>query len=239
MAAAQTAPTGDATATGPATAATAGTGVEAIAEVVEKAPVRPARKAAREKVVAALLAGVGSLVVLLTVGRGWAHGDVTTPITFRVTATGAQLTGVPYALGLAGLAGGLALFAVRRIGRYFVGAILALAGAGTVYAVADRLSRLDSALRTQAGVQGLGSDATFVDVDNNLVPYLTILGGVILCLAGVYTLVRGRTWSGLGGRYEAPAAQAEQAELKPVGRVTSRDLWDAQGRGNDLTDLAE
>jgi uncharacterized membrane protein (TIGR02234 family) len=236
MAAAQTAPAGDATATGPATAERTVTEVDGVAEVVEKAPVSPARKAAREKVTAALIAAVGSILVLLTVGRGWAHGDVTTPITFRVTATGSQLTGVPYALGLAGLAGGLALFAVRRIGRYLVGAVIALAGAGTVYAVADRLSRLDSALRTQAGVQGLGSDAKFVDIDNNLVPYLTILGGVILCAAGIYTLVRGRTWSGLGGRYEAPAAQAA---AKPAGEVTSRDLWDAQGRGSDLTEPAD
>ena len=236
MAAAQTAPAGDATAPWPTTATSTATEVDGLAEVTEKAPVRPARKAAREKVVAALLAAVGSIVVLLTVGRGWAHGDVTTPITFKVTATGSQLTGVPYALGLAGLAGGLALFAVRRIGRYFVGAILALAGAGTVYAVADRLSSLDTALRTQASTQGLGADARFVDVDNNLVPYLTILGGVILLAAGIYTLVRGRTWSGLGNRYEAPAARTE---IKPASEMTSRDLWDAQGRGNDPTDLAE
>lgn len=239
MAAAQTAPAGDATATEPAAAKPAVTEVDGIAEVTEvteQSLVRPARKAGREKVLAALLAAVGSIVVLLTVGRGWAHGDVTTPITFRVTATGSQLTAVPYALGLAGLAGALALFAVRRIGRYFVGLILALAGAGTVYAVADRLSSLDSALRTQAAAKGLGADARFVDVDNNLVPYLTILGGVILFAAGIYTLARGRSWSGLGGRYEAPAARAE---VTPAGPVTSRDLWDAQGRGNDLTDLTE
>ena len=127
MAAAQTAPAAD----------------EGAATVTEQAPVRPARRAARAKGTAALLAAVGSGVILLTIGRGWAHGDVTSPITFRVTATGSQLTGVPYALGLAGLAGALALFAVRRIGRYLVGAVLVLAGAGTVYAVADRLSRLD------------------------------------------------------------------------------------------------
>ena len=227
MAAAQTAPAGDA----PTTAVTE---VDGIAEVTEQAPVRPARKAARAKGLAALLAAVGAGIVLLTIGRGWAHGDVTTPITFKVTATGSQLTGVPYALGLAGLAGALALFAVRRIGRYFVGAVLALAGAGSVYAVADRLSSLDDALRTQAGLDGLGYDAKFIDVDNNLWPYLTILGGVILCLAGIYTLARGRAWAGLGSRYEAPATQAE---AKPAaGPVTSRDLWDAQGRGNDLTE---
>jgi uncharacterized membrane protein (TIGR02234 family) len=204
--------------------------------VTEQAPVRPARKAARAKGLAALLAALGAGVVLLTIGRGWAHGEVTTPIVFKVTATGSQLTGVPYALGLAGLAGALALFAVRRIGRYLVGAVLALAGAGTVYAVADRLSSLDGALRTQAGTQGLGSDAVISSVDNTLWPYVTILGGVLLCLAGVYTLARGRSWSGLGSRYESPAARAPRtAQAKPADEVTARDLWDAQGRGTDLT----
>ena len=204
------------------------------AEVTEQPLVRPARKATRAKTLAALLAAVGAGVVLLTIGRGWAHGDVTQPITFKVTATGSQLTGVPYALGLAGLAGALALFAVRRIGRYLVGAVLTLAGAGAVYAVADRLSRLDQALHTQAAAQGLGADTTISNIDNSLWPYLTILGGVILCLAGIYTLVRGGGWSGLGNRYEAPAAQ--QAAAKPAAEVTARDLWDAQGRGADLTE---
>ena len=221
MAAAQTASAEDATS------------VTGVAEVTEQAQVRPARKAGRAKGLAALLAAVGSGVVLLTIGRAWAHGDVTTPITFKVTATGSQLTGVPYALGVAGLAGALALFAVRRIGRYFVGGILTLAGAGTVYAVADRLSSLDLALRTQAGAEGLGANAKMSNIDNSLWPYLTILGGVILCLAGIYTLARGRSWSGLGSRYDAPAAKPV---AKPTGPVTARDMWDAQGRGNDLTE---
>jgi uncharacterized membrane protein (TIGR02234 family) len=226
MAAAQTAPAspeGETTVT-----------QDGAATITEQAAVRPARSSARSKGMAALLAAVGSGVILLTIGRGWAHGWVTSPIKFDVTASGSQLTGVPYALGLAGLAGALALFAVRRIGRYFVGAVLALAGAGTVYAVADRLSKLDDALRSQAATQGLGADDRFSNVDNTLWPYLTILGGVLLCAAGIYTLARGRGWSGLGNRYEAPAAQDEKAAA-PGAAMTSRDLWDAQGRGTDLT----
>lgn len=204
--------------------------------VTEQQAVRPARKAGRNKALAALLAALGSGIILLTIGRGWAHGEVTSPITFHVTASGSQLTSVPYALGLAGLAGALALFAVKRIGRYFVGAVLALAGAGSVYAVADRLSSLDDALHTQAGIQGLGSETKISGIENSLWPYLTILGGVLLCLAGIYTLARGRAWSGLGGQYDAPAEQAARAAAaRAAGPVTSRDLWDAQARGNDLT----
>ena len=230
MAAAPTAPSASGSPAGDATV----TAAEAGATVTEQPAVRGARSSAKAKGLAALLAAVGAGVIVLTIGRGWAHGDVTSPITFKVTASGSQLTGVPYALGLAGLAGALALFAVRRIGRYLVGAVLALAGAGTVYAVADRLSKLDDALRAQAGTQGLGADAKIVDIDNTLWPYVTILGGVLLCLAGLYTLLRGRTWSGLGSRYEAPATAA--AAGKPAGQVTARDLWDAQGRGSDLTE---
>jgi uncharacterized membrane protein (TIGR02234 family) len=211
---------------------------ESAATVTEQPKVRPARRAARAKVTAALLAALGSGVILLTIGRGWAHGEVTMPITFKVSASGSQLTGVPYALGLAGLAGSVALLAVRKLGRYLVGALLALAGAGTVYAVADRLGSLDSALRASAGSQGLGSDAVISGVQNTVWPYLTVLGGVVLCLAGIYPLVRGRGWSGLGGRYESPAAAPSSASAaRPAAEreVTSRDIWDAQGRGNDLT----
>ena len=39
-------------------------------------------------------------------------------------------------------------------------------------------------LRTQAGTQGLGSDAVISSVHDTLWPYLTVLGGVLLCLAG-------------------------------------------------------
>jgi uncharacterized membrane protein (TIGR02234 family) len=230
MAAAQTVPAS------PQGEATTVTTQDGAATITEQSSVRPARSSARAKGLAALLAAVGAGVILLTIGRGWAHGYVTSPIKFDVTASGSQLTGVPYGLGLAGLAGALALFAVRRIGRYFVGAVLALAGAGTVYAVADRLSGLDAALRTQAATQGLGADDKFVGVDNTLWPYLTILGGVLLCLAGIYTLARGRSWSGLGNRYEAPATAAAPKAAAPGAAVTSRDMWDAQGRGTDLTE---
>jgi uncharacterized membrane protein (TIGR02234 family) len=220
----------------PAPAQAPASAPESAATVTEQARVRPARRAARAKVTAALLAALGSGVILLTIGRGWAHGEVTTPITFKVSASGSQLTGAPYALGLAGLAGSVALLAVRNVGRYLVGALLALAGAGSVYAVADRLSSMDAALRASAGAQGLGSDAVISGVRDTAWPYLTIVGGVLLFLAGLYPLVRGRGWSGLGGRYENPAASAS-AEARPEAarEVTARDIWDAQGRGNDLT----
>jgi uncharacterized membrane protein (TIGR02234 family) len=213
---------------------------------------KPARPGSREKVLAALLAAVGAGLVLASAGRSWAHGTLTAPVRLPVSANGSDLTGVPFALGLAGLAGAVALFAVRRIGRYAVGAVLLAAGVGAVVAVAGRLSHLDSTLLAKAAAEAAAADARIIDVGNSAWPYLTIAGGVLIALSGAYTLVRGRSWSGLSNRYEraaaataasvaAPAADssaavtAESATSAPDAELTSRDLWDALNRGADPT----
>jgi len=47
-------------------------------------------------------------------------------------------------------------------------------------------------------------------------------------MGGVLTVVRGRTWKGLGSSYEARGA-------KPVEPVTDKGVWDALDRGDDPT----
>ncbi len=51
---------------------------------------------------------------------------------FPLTAKGSDVTGVPAALAIVGLAALVAVFAVRSSGRFLVSALLALSGAGTV-----------------------------------------------------------------------------------------------------------
>lgn len=209
-----------------------------------------AKAGTREKIAAALLAAVGAALVLASDGRGWASAAVTTPVHLSVQATGSSLTPLPYALGLAALAGAIALFAVRRIGRYLVGAVLLAAGFGTVAAVAANLGRLDGTQLARIAEQTLGASAAQLGpVDNTAWPYVTIAGGVLVALAGVLTLMRGRSWSGLSSRYErqaaAPAASASSAKpgspvpsaasTAPTAEPTSRDLWDALNRGTDPT----
>jgi uncharacterized membrane protein (TIGR02234 family) len=218
---------------------------------------RPGRTATREKVLAALLAAAGAGLILMSDSRGWADGTVTAPVRLSVEATGSSLTTLPYALGLAGLAGAVALFAVRRIGRYLVGLVLLGAGAGTVGAVAANLGHLDGATLAKAAEQTLGSSAAQLGgVTNTAWPYVTIAGGVLVALSGLLTLARGRSWSGLSNRYEvapgtsgtraraadsaAPAAAPASAAVPAAARAsaaepTSRDLWDALNRGADPT----
>lgn len=207
---------------------------------------RPARSATRAKVTAALLAAAGAGLILASDGRGWADATVTSPVRLSVHATGSSITSLPYALGLAGLAGAVALFAVRRIGRYLVGLVLLGAGLGTVAAVATNLGHLDGTHLARAAEQTLGaSSAQLSGVTNTAWPYVTILGGVLVAAAGAFTLVRGRSWTGLSNRYEvapksadptvrpaaAPGAQPSAVDADP----TSRELWDSINRGADPT----
>lgn len=202
---------------------------------------KPGRSATRAKVTAALLAAAGAGLILASDGRGWANATITSPVRLSVHATGSNITSLPYALGLAGLAGAVALFAVRRIGRYLVGIVLLGSGLGTVAAVATNLGHLDNTQLAKAAEQTLGaSGGQLSDVTNTAWPYITILGGVLVAVAGALTLVRGRTWTGLSNRYEvaphntepaAAGAQLADSDAEP----SSRDLWDSINRGADPT----
>lgn len=195
----------------------------------------------RGKGVAALLSALGAALVLTSVGREWAHGTVSEPLRMTIHATGSQLSGVPDALGLAGLAGAVALFAVRRIGRYAVGVLLTAAGAGVVATVVGKLSGLDAALARNAAANSIpGGSDRLSGIGENLWPYVAVLGGVLIALAGIYTLAFGRGWTGLSSRYEAPdaaagAATADGAPAPVKADPTVRELWDALGRGADPT----
>jgi len=204
-------------------------------------PGRSGTSGTRVKVVAALLAAAGAGLILASDGRGWARATVTAPVRLSVEASGSSLTSLPYALGLAGLAGAVALFAVRRIGRYLVGAVLLGAGGGTVAAVVANLGHLDGAQLAKAAEQTLGASAAQLGaVSNTAWPYVTIAGGVLVALSGALTLARGRSWSGLSNRYEvAPAAPSPAAvpvaSAAPSAEPTPRELWDALNRGADPT----
>uniref|UniRef100_UPI004057B79F TIGR02234 family membrane protein n=2 Tax=Streptomyces TaxID=1883 RepID=UPI004057B79F len=94
------------------------------------------RRGARRSLALALLLGaVGAAVSLLATRQTWARGSVAVAGgDFPLTATGSDVTGVPAALAVVGLAALVAVFAVRRAGRYLVSGLLALSGAGTVAA---------------------------------------------------------------------------------------------------------
>lgn len=166
---------------------------------------------------------IGSLLSLAAGGRGW----VTFPLQHALTIqapelrqTGQHVLPGAVALGWVGLAGALAMVAVRGWARAAVGALLvvvglAVAGLDLGWAIsASAKSLVDG--RSTAGHKHVGW------------PILSALGGLLVVASGGLAVARGRSWAGMGSSYEAPGASKEAP-------VTDKGVWDAFDRGDDPT----
>jgi uncharacterized membrane protein (TIGR02234 family) len=173
-------------------------------------------------------------VVLLSTRRGWSAGTVAVAGgDFPLSAKGSEVTGVPAALAIVGLAALVAVFAVRRAGRLLVAALLALSGAGTV--AAALLGAGDSSALDEKAAQASGdASATATALTHTAWPYVAALGGALILLAGLLALRYGRLWPAMSGRYERDGTPRPRRE-KPVDPDRPEDLWKALDRGEDPT----
>lgn len=176
----------------------------------------------RELAAAVGLCLLGAALVLLALSRPWLTlrlGAAPPLPSRRVDIRGAHLVPGARALGLLGLAGVAALPATRRLGRVLVGLLLVGAGAGVVADIARALADPRAALvRSGSPAQdgaGLG-----------VWPWVAIAGAVLIGAAGLLAVVRGRRWSELSARYDAPSAPRPQREPS---------LWEQLDRGEDPT----
>ncbi|MDO0932403.1 TIGR02234 family membrane protein [Streptomyces sp. DG2A-72] len=195
----------------------------------------PAR-AGRLSLAVALLAGaLGAAVALLATRQQWSEGTATVAGgSFPLTAKGSDVTGVPAALAIVGLAALVAVFAVRKSGRLLVAALLALSGAGIVVAAvfgASDSSALDEKAAAATGDTAAGVDA----LTHTAWPYVAAVGGVLLLLAGLLALRYGRLWPAMSGRYERSGAVRPRRKAPVVDPDRPEDLWKALDRGEDPT----
>lgn len=182
--------------------------------------------ARRELTTAVGLCLLGSALVLLAVSRAWvsARTSAAPPLpstTFEQYGT--RLAPGARALALVGLAAVAALPATRAAGRAVVGVLVAVAGLG-ILAVVGRALADPSAALSRAPV----ADAHFAHAGFGAWPYVALLGALLLVAAGVLVVVRGRSWTSMSARYDAPA-RASTGEAS---------LWEAQDRGEDPTAAA-
>ncbi|MEV6169874.1 TIGR02234 family membrane protein [Streptomyces sp. NPDC051954] len=195
----------------------------------------PAR-AGRLSLAVALFAGaLGAAVALLATRQQWSEGTATVAGgSFPLTASGSDVTGVPAALAIVGLAALVAVFAVRKAGRLLVAALLALSGAGIVAAAVFGAS--DSSALDEQAAKATGDTAATVDaLSHTAWPYVAAVGGVLILLAGLLALRYGRLWPAMSGRYERSGAPRPRRKAPVVDPDRPEDLWKALDRGEDPT----
>ncbi|WP_055693278.1 TIGR02234 family membrane protein [Streptomyces prasinopilosus] len=193
-------------------------------------------RAGRLSLAVALLCGaLGAAVALLATRQQWSRGTATVAGgSFPLTANGSDVTGVPAALAVVGLAALVAVFAVRRAGRLVVAALLALAGAGTVAAAllgASDRSALDAKAAEVSGDTSAAVDA----LGHTAWPYVAAVGGLLLLLAGVLALRYGGLWPAMSGRYERGGAPRPRRTAAAGDPDRPEELWKALDRGEDPT----
>ncbi|MEU8823853.1 TIGR02234 family membrane protein [Streptomyces sp. NPDC048636] len=217
--------------------------MSAAAEPQPRAENEPSARAARGRRISlavALLAGaLGAALVLLATSRTWAEGTASVAQgTLPQRANGEDITGLPGALAVVGLAALVAVFAVRRVGRVVVSGLLALTGAGIV--VASALGASDKAALEEKASKATGfTDSAIHDVAYTPWPWVALAGGALLLLAGLLALGYGRHWPAMSGRYERSGTEGRTRARRGARPAPDPDrpeeLWKALDRGEDPT----
>jgi uncharacterized membrane protein (TIGR02234 family) len=163
---------------------------------------------------------VGAALVLVAAGQAWVTYRLAAMEPFpseRLSQTGAQLASSVRTLALLALAAVAAVVATRGVARVVIGAVVALAGMSMIRSVTRVLLDPGGVLAIIAPLEG--------EASVRAAPYVALLGAVLIVMAGLLVVVRGRTWGSMSSRYDAPA----QKQREP-------SMWDALDRGEDPTD---
>lgn len=168
----------------------------------------PARSGRRSLALALLFGALGAVVALLASRQGWSEGTATVAGgDFPLSAKGGDVTGVPASLAIVGLAALVAVFAVRRAGRFLVAGLLALSGAGTV--VSALLGASDTSALDEKAAQASGDSGATVDAMTHTAwPYVAAAGACCCSSPG-----SSRCGTGGSGR---PCPGATSATARPA-----------------------
>lgn len=118
--------------------------------------------------------------------------------------------------------------------RLVFGVLESLIGVAIVFsgilAVTDPVAASASAISAATGVAGENSVADLVDsIAQSPWPWVAIVAGALIVVAGVVIVIVSRTWAGSARKYQATRLEPVKSER------TSVDDWDALSGGNDPT----
>ena len=191
----------------------------------------------RELTAAVLGAVLAGGLALVAGGQSWARVTVDrSPPLPPVTGvlTGADAAPLVPATGLVLLAAAVALLAVRGAGRVVVGLLMAVAGGVLAWSGLRALTGgLDAAAADLPGVGGARNAAATVDLAAGW-PVLAVVAGLLGVAVGLLVVLRGRSWPGMGRRYERPGSPAAPARPQ-TDEDRAQAAWRALDRGEDPT----
>jgi uncharacterized membrane protein (TIGR02234 family) len=188
---------------------------------------------ARRELTTAVLGGaLAGALALVAGGQPWAEVTTERPAPLPpvvAVLSGADAAPLVPATGLVLLAAAVALLAVRSAGRVVVGLLMAVAGGVLAWSGIRALTgALDA---TVAGVPAGGTSTADVAA---VWPVLAAVAGVLGVVTGLLVVLRGRSWPGMGRRYERG-----QDTAAPRSAATDEDraqtAWKALDRGEDPT----
>ena len=201
----------------------------------------PGPRERRELVTALLGSAAAGGLALMGAGQTWLTVTVVRepplpPV--EESVSGSQALPLVPATGLVLLAAALALVAVRGGARRVVGLLMAVAGGvlgwsgvrGLTGGLVPDVDDLDSLV-------GLGAARLDVAV-HPAWPVLALVAAVLAVAAGLFVVVRGNAWPGMGRGYErTPAAPgaAPRAQRPLTDEDRHQAAWKALDRGEDPT----
>ena len=186
----------------------------------------------RELTTAVLGGAVAGALALVAGGQAWAEVTTQRPAPLPpvvAVLSGADAAPLVPATGLVLLAAALALLAVRSAGRVVVGLLMAVAGGVLVWSGIRVLT--GSFDGTVAGVPAGGASA--VDVAAAW-PLVAAAAGALGAVTGLLVVLRGRSWPGMGRRYER-GRDAAAPRLAASDEDRAQTAWKALDRGEDPT----
>jgi uncharacterized membrane protein (TIGR02234 family) len=216
----------------------------------------------REYTYALLIGAVGAVVVLFAVREQWAQAVFTPPkplTTEVVNVSGTDLVPLAGGLGLAALAGLVAVIATRGLVRRGIGVLLALFGAGAGAAVLTKVSAatvvsvaagkvaspesaaLSGAAGSTTGGSSGGSALVITGSSGHAImtgaPWqvAVIIGALLIFAAGLATALRGQDWPVMSARYDAPGGQPAGTG-RPTRAADAATMWESLNGGQDPTD---
>ena len=169
---------------------------------------------------------VGAVLLLLGYSMPWATVAIPIvtggPASSEVDLSGSSIASLAAMAGWIAAAGIAGIVATRTWGRIIIGAIVAIAGAGSL--VASAWFAVAGSGLIRAAAEAHAGEALPDSLEYSLTWWWipTLLGSVLVLAAGVTTCLRGRTWPGLGRKYD---------------RANPRQLtdWQALDQGQDPT----